>query len=56
MEFVIPSHYMTNSDKLLSDFMTAVGEACRSENVEFLFVEKEQELGEDVGDGDSDED
>ena len=37
-------------------FMTAVGEACRSENVEFLFVEKERELGEDVGDGDSDED
>jgi integrase len=46
----IVEDWFVSADKLLSDFMTAVGEACRSENVEFLFVEKERELGEDVGD------
>jgi len=44
-----------NADKLLSDFMTAAGDACQRENVEFTFVEKEVELEDEADEGDDDE-
>jgi len=45
-----------SADKLLSDFMAAVADACQRENVEFTFVEKEVELENEADEGDGDED
>jgi hypothetical protein len=42
-------------DALLSDFMTAAGDACQRENVEFTFVEKEVELEDEADEGDDNE-
>lgn len=44
-----------DADKLLSDFMAASEEACRQENVEFTFVEKDVELEVEADEGDDDE-
>ncbi len=51
----ILGYVFANADKLLSDFMTAAGDACQREHVEFTFVEKEIELEDEADEGDDDE-